>query len=524
MSPTSPTVRMPHAPYVSYLLNAQEGRFWRAPRVGESGFDVSDVAPRAQSLHGGPVTVIWTEGSRRGEKRPAGERRAAEAVKKQEMREFLEEQGYAVFSAPAGHLVLLTADGARETAAATPRADELLGTAPRYVRTRRSTLDERPQSHIVDRARAHAKLVLALRYPGLDATAENGHAVIAEPFSRTEYLPLGEAAGTGPYLVRLEQSDGGDVSRHQTLPDAQQAGENLARLWLTTAPDTWQWHPRDEDWWQGRDVCEWVLLAPVGRIVDGATQWGPLVGTAYTVYGPRAVPPRARPVVVEAPHTLSVGGVERVRGMSPERVRTHVSNACRRGLDMEQEPDGAVCIATARYEPQPGDAVPACPLVLPAVDGRLFDLHDDEGLQQRGVNPAVVLHRVLTADSLRGEGRGALWVDGLRYVPNPARRRITAARPGTLSLPREAMAARYAVWSGDKGGEEKGGGVMPGRLVRSVVSQLVRGSYRAVASAWVETDERGREVIYAKYIPSELPTRFVPEAGEEPTGGGPAHA
>lgn len=55
------------------------------------------------------------------------------------------------------------------------------------------------------------------------------------------------------------------------------------------------------------------------------------------------------------------------------------------------------------------------------------------------------------------------------------------------------------------------------RDVRSILRNLLTGAYVAVATAWVETDEQGREVIYAKHIPSELPTQYVPVA-ERPLG------
>lgn len=157
-------------------------------------------------------------------------------------------------------------------------------------------------------------------------------------------------------------------------------------------------------------------------------------------------------------------------------------------------------------EPEPVAAADEGPLVDAGI---LYDVHDDEGLKQRGINPGTVKARTDKAgDAVAREPGGVLLIEGIRYVPNPARRRITA--DGQLSIPTTDMADEYTVHDADKQYR------VPAPGVRAILRRLLTGGYAAVGSAWVETDEQGREVIYAKHIPSELATRYVPVTEEKP--------
>ncbi|MFE5847720.1 hypothetical protein ACFQ7N_39480 [Streptomyces niveus] len=336
------TPRTPHAPTVSKLLNRQP-EFFRSPHIGTSGFIVEKVAPRVEYMHGGPTTLLWTEAyNPRTDKRTFEERSAVERKMKAQMRAFLEGIGFAVFTAPGGHLVLLTPEGAAATTTASVRADELFGATLRVLAVKTTDLAEERSTEVrhIPRNQAHAELVLALRYNADGVSEENGNAVVGDRFSRTEYLRLGaENVGDGPYELRARLGDGAPISRHTTRESAQEAGRGYAEGLATWAgaPESWQWKLRDESRWAGQDVCEWELVGEES--------------TGFVVRGPRTDPPRTRPEVRDVPHRLLVGGEERHPALSPGRIRTNVRNAWHSGTDMEQEPDGTVRIGQWRYEP-----------------------------------------------------------------------------------------------------------------------------------------------------------------------------
>lgn len=336
------TPRTPYAPAVSKLLNRQP-EFFRSPHIGESGFIVEKVAPRVEYMHGGPTTLLWTEAyNPRTDKRTFEERSAVERKMEAKMRAFLEGRGFAVFTAPGGHLVLLTPEGAEATATASVRADELLGATLRVLAVKTTDLAEQRSTEVrhIPRNQAHAELVLALRYHADAVSEENGNAVVGDRFSRTEYLRLGaENVGDGPFELRARLGDGAPISRHTTRESAQEAGRGYAEGLATWAgaPESWQWKLRDESRWAGQDVCEWELVGEES--------------TGFVVRGPRTDPPRTRPEVRDVPHRLLVGGEERHPALSPGRIRANVRNAWHSGKDMEQEQDGTVRIGQRRYEP-----------------------------------------------------------------------------------------------------------------------------------------------------------------------------
>jgi hypothetical protein len=104
---TTTTARRPHAPTVSRILAAAGySRHYRR----DPGFVVENV-PLAKGLHGGRITLIWTE-----TRAPYGdERRAVERKRKEEMRESLITRGYAVRVHPEhGHLVLIDPEDATD--------------------------------------------------------------------------------------------------------------------------------------------------------------------------------------------------------------------------------------------------------------------------------------------------------------------------------------------------------------------------------------------------------------------------
>ncbi|MFD3923053.1 hypothetical protein [Streptomyces sp. NPDC058595] len=337
------TPRTPHAPTVSRLLNRQP-EFWRSPRAGERGFAVEQVTRDTEHWHGGPVTISWSEGwNPPTDQRTFPEPRAyVERKKKAEMRAFLEGLRFAVFTAPAGHLVLLTPEGAAATATASARADDLLGTAHQILAVSTTGLagERRTDIRHISRDRAHAELVLALRYRADDVSQENGSAVIGDDFSRTEYRRLGgEAAGDGPYALRTVLGDGVPISRHATRESAQEAGRGYAGALVGSAgsPESWRWKPRDESRWAGKDLFEWELTGEES--------------TGFVVRGPRTEPPRTRSEVRDVPHRLIVDGAQRHAALSPAWIASRVRNARLHGAGMEQEPDGTVRIESRRYEP-----------------------------------------------------------------------------------------------------------------------------------------------------------------------------
>ncbi|MFF4283020.1 hypothetical protein ACFY0Z_30085 [Streptomyces kronopolitis] len=613
------TVRKPHAPAVSRLLNSDD-RFWRAERVGQSGFVVERVAPRAEYLHGGPVTLIWSEGSQPHQKPEA--RQARQNERKAEMRAFLEEHGYALFVPPAGHLVVLTPEGAKETKQATAQADDLLGDATRQVRSFHSlprSEEGENRTSVVSRSEARAELVLALRYNHKGVSCENGRSAITDKHSHTAFRPIGEATGTGPYLVRTEQPRSGDLSRHTSLTDAQRAAEELAGGGPDDAAQEWIWRTRGVARWQEAGACEWQLY--VSAVQDPGGEGRPGRSTGFRVYGPGTEPPRVRPVVLDVAHTLFVDGIERHRGVEADRVRTYVSNGWRQGMDMDQDEKGTVRIEDRRYVPQQpapahGVAVGHLPqygddtyvagaahalmaaghigapcdaqgcagsgffvelaarraavLVHYLIDGEslpheggtsgharlssyaqalsdagwavvsvsarsvhavleqgepvspaneggrptltdqgLYDMYEGEHLAYRGVNPDVVLNKACAAEDGAAVGAdGTVTVEGgLRFVPAPHRRRITM-REGKLSLAEQEMAENYRLAGAAEGRVVAS---LTAQQVRSILVRTLKGNYAAQCSVWVETDEHGRAVIFAKLIPSELPTQYVPE-------------
>ncbi|MEV8396680.1 hypothetical protein [Streptomyces niveus] len=330
------TIRKPHAPTVSKLLNRQP-EFWRRPRIGASGFIVEKVAPRVEDVHGGPMTIMWTEGYSRTDKRTFEERSAVEHKMRAEMRAFLEGIGFAVFVAPFGHLVLLTPEGAAATATASVRADELLGVTCRVLAVKTTDIGGERSTEVrhIPRDQAHAELVLALRYNADGVSEENGNAVFGDRWSRTEYLLLGaENVGDGPFELRARLGDGAPISRHATRESAQEAARGYAQglATLSGSPESWNWKRRNE--WAEENLCEWELIGG-----DGSA--------GFVVRGPRT----ARPEVLDVPHRLLIDGVERHPALSPERIGVNALNLWRSGKDVEQEPDGTVYIKLRRYEP-----------------------------------------------------------------------------------------------------------------------------------------------------------------------------
>lgn len=396
------TPRTPHAPTVSRLLNRQP-EFWRSPRSGERGFIVEQVPPGTEHWHGGPVTIIWTEGSNPPTgKRTFPEPRAyVERKKKAEMRAFLEGDGFAVFTAPAGHLVLLTPDGAAATATASARADELLGTAPRMLAVTTIDPDGERRTDVlhISRERAHAELVLALRYRADGVSHEDGRAVVGDDFSRTEYLSLdGEAAEDGPYALRTVLGDGAPISRHATRESAQEAGRGYAEGLVAGAgsPESWGWKPRDESRWAGTDVCEWEL-------VGGSS-------TGFVVRGPRTAPPRTRPDVRDVPHRLLVDGEEKHRALSPGWIRMRVRNAWLHGTDMVQEPDGTVRIESRHYQPLRVREVIAAHSGLLSLPGKFAAFYDVyRGNRPEGHEPGRTVR--LRLKFLTGTASAQVWAE-----------------------------------------------------------------------------------------------------------------
>lgn len=421
---STPIYKKPHPPRISQLLNGQD-EFWRSPGLGKSGFVVEQVNKRAESLHGGPVTIIWSEGYRRGESRPTSERRDAERTKEAAMRRFLESEGYAMFVGPAGHLVVLTPQGAQETKAAGARADQLLGSAPRFLAatTLRWDEDSPGQARHIGRERARSELILAMRYEEPDTASDSGRAVVTVEAGnkRTEYIPQGPTTGRGPYLVQLRWGDGASISRHETLTDAQQAGDTVARQWIPHGPTAWE----------------------AARTVLGGQGWAHVLGvdchshavpTGVEVHAPARAERAPRPVVVEAPHDLVVDGETLRQDLPHHRVSTNVRNAYGRGLDMEQQEDGSVRIEDRWY-------VPRRPFDAHGVPGPVAEhhRHQSEGLERTAaVETTATIMRMAEIPEISIGGDG----DGIRLYPVRGDVRAVRADDGDISRDPEVKVAQ----------------------------------------------------------------------------------